>query len=79
MVQIISNFSVDHMSPSKKGWGADVQNKDRDTMIIIFLFYRKEGFVYWGGEGERSIYAEEQQTLKTQVSDWIHELCTEVS
>lgn len=79
MVQIISNFSVDHMSPSEKGWGADVQNTDRDTMIIIFLFYRKEGIVYWGGEGERSIYAEEQQTLKTQVSDWIHELCTEVS
>lgn len=53
MVQIISNFAVDHMSPSEKGWGADVQNRDRDTVIIMFLFYRREGYwscvLGWGG------------------------------
>lgn len=50
MVQIISNFSVDHVSPSEKGWGADVQNRETETMVIIFLLHGREGW-----EGERDI------------------------
>lgn len=32
MIQIISNFSVDRVSPSEKGWGADVQNRETERL-----------------------------------------------
>lgn len=44
-----------------------------ETEVLWYSYFSstegRDDCVYWGGEGERSIYAEEQQKLKTWISD----------